>query len=105
MKNLNIKIALLALTSLLVTGHSMANESGLFLTNSSVDKSAYLAKADVQKGRVSINDDDENNGKWWSAKCDLKETGDQKGKLCNGSFEEAGACVKKRKQCGGPSAS
>jgi hypothetical protein len=95
MKHLNVKITLLVFTLLLAIGQSKANEPGLFLTNSSVDKFSldklYLAKAD------DSDIQGKNKGKGKKKKtnpneCDLG--GDVSGTLC-----KTGECVASKSDC------
>jgi hypothetical protein len=73
MKYLNRQIALVAFTSLLAIGNSMANESGLSSSNSSVGKSSYLVETDSKSCKLP-------NGK--------------KGTVC-----KTGECVKDDNMC------
>jgi hypothetical protein len=97
MKHLNLKIALLSFGLLLAINQSNANESVLSsTTNSSVDTFIYLAKADKNDGKkVGVQDDEEDQGKWWESKCKLGDEEKDKGKLCKSS----GDCVTSHKEC------
>ena len=100
MKNMNIKIALVALASLFATGHSMANESGLLSTNSSVGKYSYFSGTTNSK-REAVN-------KLFGspklidapliliAQCTLPGSKNEKGILC-----KTGQCVKSADLCPG----
>jgi hypothetical protein len=87
MKHLNRKIALLAFTSLLTMGQSMANEPGL----SSIDSATYLAKKDDNEPE---KDKPNKNGKWWEGKCTLGNG--KNGKICTGVPD---SCVKTQNEC------
>lgn len=103
MKHLNIKIALLALASLLAMGHGMANESGLSSTNSSTGKYSFFVKTvDIERGGASklfLSPDLTDSPFLLVKRCEISSGGKGKpgvkGKICKTN----GLCVASRKDC------